>query len=165
MRRWLDFRNGHSTYLIFALTFVNFVVVTYTLALERVPSLKIFDSMTSWGLAFLAVYIPVAVIIGHIHLKKQVPREQQQLMEINPYAFITSPGKEKLYNLPATVIAYTMQLKSMTINNQMADAFKKAYNIEIVKWNEQEFANIRWLLDAAVRLQKGDNINDIVKQK
>jgi len=39
-RRWYDFRLGHSVYLIFALTFLNFVLIFHRLLIERVHFLN-----------------------------------------------------------------------------------------------------------------------------
>ena len=37
-RRWLDFRFGHSIYLIFALSFINFILIFHRLLIERIES-------------------------------------------------------------------------------------------------------------------------------
>ena len=34
-RRWWEFRQGHSIYLIFILTFVNFILIAYRLLIEE----------------------------------------------------------------------------------------------------------------------------------
>jgi len=45
-RRWFDFRQGHSVYLIFALTFANFILIFYRLLIERVEVFnEIFSSL------------------------------------------------------------------------------------------------------------------------
>ncbi|AIC15091.1 hypothetical protein [Nitrososphaera viennensis] len=83
-RRWLDFRNGHSTYLIFAMAFFQFVVITYTLAIERFDVLKtVFPSMGTWAVVFVIVYIPTAVAIGYWHRKKQYAVENEALLKEN----------------------------------------------------------------------------------
>lgn len=164
-RRWLDFRNGHSTYLVFAMAFFQFTVITYTLAIERLPILKdLFPSMSYWLAFFVVVYIPAAIIVGHIHLKKQIPTETKQMTINNPYIFQATPGKEQLYNLPATVIGYDFQLKAMNIHNQTAEFYKCIFGFEIEKWNKADFENIEKLKKIAVRLQKGESIKDILKQ-
>lgn len=161
-RRWLDFRNGHSVYLAFALTFVNFTVITFSLAVERLPFLSVlFPSMWMWAAFFVAIYIPSAIITGYIHMKKQVPREQEQIMENNPFAFKTAPGKEQLFNLPGAVIGYDMQLRGMRMHNQFAAAFEKIYNVYIDRWLEKDFENITWLKTAAEKLRQGADIKDI----
>lgn len=84
-RRWFDFRSGHSTYLIFIMAFMQFVVVTYALAIERLPALSaIFPSMFSWIAAFVGVYVPAAILIGRFHHRHQVAVDQEAYILQNP---------------------------------------------------------------------------------
>jgi hypothetical protein len=165
-RRWQDFRNGHSVYLSFALTFINFTVITFTLAVDRLPFLKeLFPNMWHWAIFFICAYIPSAIIAGHFHMKKQVPREQEQLMDNNPFAFRTTPGKEQLFSIPCAIINCDLQLKTMNINNQIAEAFKKAYNIDIQKWEQKDFKNVEWMKSVSQRLLKGEDVRNILGEK
>ena len=41
-RRWLDFRNGHSIYLVFLLTLVNFILIVYNFAILKIPHYQLF---------------------------------------------------------------------------------------------------------------------------
>ncbi len=83
-RRWLDFRNGHSTYLIFTMAFLQFVITTYTLGIERFEALKVvFPSMTIWAIIFVVIYVPAAVVIGYWHRKKQYAVENEALIKEN----------------------------------------------------------------------------------
>lgn len=81
-RRWLDFRNGHSIYLIFAMTFANFITIQYKLLLEQVP---FFNSIPIWGFAilFIALYVPLGMIIGYWHRKSQFSVEAEALFNQN----------------------------------------------------------------------------------
>ncbi len=84
-RRWVNLRAGHSIYLIFALTFMNFILIFHRLLIERVDFLsEIFSSLWIFGLIFLIVYIPVAVLIGHWHRKTQVKVETELWLRQNP---------------------------------------------------------------------------------
>ena len=83
-RRWFDFRLGHSVYLIFALSFGNFVLIFYRLFIEMVPSLKeLFSSLWVFAIIFILAYIPAAIIIGVWHRKTQLKVEQEQTMRQN----------------------------------------------------------------------------------
>jgi len=85
-RRWLDFRFGHSVYLIFALTFANFVLIFHRLLIERVESLnEIFSNLSIFAVVFLLAYIPVAVGIGAWHRRTQIKVEAEQTMLQNPF--------------------------------------------------------------------------------
>lgn len=125
-RRWFDFRNGHSVYLIFAMAFSQFVVITYTLAIERFDFLvAVFPSMWAWALTFILVYVPAAVIIGHFHRKIQIPTETRQMLDANPFIYYVQPGREKLFQMPLSVLGMKTQIQAMTMQNAMADAIEK----------------------------------------
>jgi len=84
-RRWYDFRNGHSIYLIFALTFSNFVLIFHRLLIERIPFLdEIFTDLWFFMIIFVLIYVPVAVLIGHWHKKTQMRVETEVLTRQNP---------------------------------------------------------------------------------
>jgi len=84
-RRWFDFRLGHGVYLIFAMSFANFVLIFYRLLIEQVDVLaEIFSNLTIFIVGFLLLYIPVAVIVGWWHRKTQMKVEQEQSMRQNP---------------------------------------------------------------------------------
>lgn len=83
-RRWLDFRNGHSVYLIFLMTFANFVTIQYGLLINQVPALKdVFGSIWVFAVVFVSLYVPIAIVIGYWHRKTQWRVEQQALFKEN----------------------------------------------------------------------------------
>jgi len=84
-RRWFDFRQGHSVYLIFALTFANFVLIFHRLLIERVPILnEIFSSLLFFALFFVIIYIPLAVGIGAWHRRTQLRVDTEVNLRQNP---------------------------------------------------------------------------------
>lgn len=89
------FRRGHSSWLAYAISFANFVVIQYRLLVSYIPILEsLLPSLTSFVVTFFLVYIPVAVVIGWYDTKKAtVPKE----IEVRPY-FYKPTGKEvKVY--------------------------------------------------------------------
>jgi magnesium-transporting ATPase (P-type) len=83
-RRWLDFRNGHSTYLIFAMTFANFITIQYKLLIDKVPSIDwLFGTIWLFAIVFVVIYVPLAIIIGYWHRKTQWTVEQEALFREN----------------------------------------------------------------------------------
>jgi hypothetical protein len=83
-RRWLDFRNGHSIYLAFVLTFVNFILITYNFAIERVSLLQdLIGNTVVFAILFIAVYVPAAIAIGYYHRKKQYTIENEAWIKEN----------------------------------------------------------------------------------
>lgn len=161
-RRWFDFRNGHTVYLIFVMAFFQFVIITYTLAIERFKFLEqVFPSMWVWSAFFIAVYVPAAVVIGHFHRKHQLPTEARQNTMANPYTFQAQPGKERLYSLRITRIGYDLQLKNMEMHNAMADAISQVTGKPIPKWDKQDFEIVAENRYITERMELGDNIYDI----
>lgn len=83
-RRWHDFRLGHSTYLIFILTFSNFILISHRLLIERVPVLEqLFSDLWIFALVFVLAYIPVAVLVGVWHRRTQFKIDLEQQMRQN----------------------------------------------------------------------------------
>ena len=88
LRLWSYFRRGHSTYLVFFVSFANFVVIQYRLVVEYVPFLHyLFESLATFALTFLLVYVPLAVLIGWLDFKKfAVPVDNELMTRANPWA-------------------------------------------------------------------------------
>ncbi len=85
-RRWFDFRLGHSVYLIFLLSFSNFILIFHRLLIERVDFLNnIFSDLWMFILLFVVVYFPIAVIVGAWHRKTQIKIENEQALLNNPF--------------------------------------------------------------------------------
>ena len=85
-RRWLDFRFGHSVYLIFALSFANFILIFHRLLIERVESLnELFSNLWIFAVVFVLVYIPVSIVIGAWHRRTQLKVEAEQTLLQNPF--------------------------------------------------------------------------------
>ena len=85
-RRWFDFRLGHSVYLIFALSFSNFILIFHRLLIERVEYLNnIFSELWFFLLIFGVAYIPIAIGIGAWHRRTQIKVENEQALLNNPF--------------------------------------------------------------------------------
>ena len=83
-RRWLDFRNGHSIYLVFAMTFANFITIQYQLLIDRLPYLgELFDSILIFSIVFILAYVPLSIVLGYWHRKSQWKVEQDALFREN----------------------------------------------------------------------------------
>ena len=84
--RWWEFRIGHSTYLIFLLTFTNFVLISYRLLIERIPFLQdIVPELWIFAILFLLLYIPTSIVIGFWHRKTQLKVDTTLGMYQNPF--------------------------------------------------------------------------------
>ena len=83
-RRWLDFRNGHSIYLVFAMTFANFITIQYQLLIDQLPYLEgIFNSIWIFAILFILFYVPLSIVLGYWHRKSQWKVEQDALFREN----------------------------------------------------------------------------------
>ena len=84
-RRWYDFRQGHGMYLVFAMSFVNFVLIFYRLLIEQIDFLgDLFSNLWIFVAVFLVIYIPAAILIGNWHRKTQMRIEHEQSMKQSP---------------------------------------------------------------------------------
>ncbi|MGI0040708.1 MAG: hypothetical protein ACRD94_01950 [Nitrosopumilaceae archaeon] len=83
-RRWLDFRNGHGSYLAFVMSFANFILIAYNFAIKDIPALHtIFTNLATFTLTFLALYIPSAIVIGYWHRRNQYTVENEAMIQEN----------------------------------------------------------------------------------
>ena len=65
-RRWLDFRNGHTLYLVFLMGFANFILIFHRLLIERVPVLQdLFSNLWMFAIVFVFIYVPTAILVGY----------------------------------------------------------------------------------------------------
>jgi len=84
-RRWYEFRQGHSIYLIFMLTFVNFILISYRLLIEKVSIFKeLIPELWIFALLFIIIYIPAATLIGLWHRRTQLRVETTIVNQQNP---------------------------------------------------------------------------------
>ena len=84
-RRWWEFRQGHTVYLIFLLTFVNFILIAYRLLIERISIFKeLIPELWVFALLFISIYIPAAILIGLWHRRTQLRVETTLVNQQNP---------------------------------------------------------------------------------
>ena len=84
-RRWWEFRQGHSIYLIFVLTFVNFILIAYRLLIERVTVLQeLIPELLMFAARFIVIYIPLAKLICFWHRRTQLRVETTIIQQQNP---------------------------------------------------------------------------------
>jgi hypothetical protein len=82
-RRWLDFRNGHSIYLVFLLSLVNFILIVYNFAILKVPFIASYLNLPLFIVIFFLIYIPAAILIGYWHRRNQYAVENEALIQEN----------------------------------------------------------------------------------
>ena len=87
-RSWYYFRMGWGTYFAFIFAAINTLVVTYYLAIERVPALlSIFPNFVHYVLIISVIGVPLLIIVGYIHYKRTLAfkSEIDIVVESNPY--------------------------------------------------------------------------------
>jgi len=66
------------------MTFANFITIQYKLLIDKVPSLDwLFGSIWIFAILFIAIYVPLGIIIGYWHRKSQWTVEQEALFREN----------------------------------------------------------------------------------
>ena len=94
-RIWFYFRMGWSTYFAFIFAAINTLVVTYYLAIEKIPQLEaIFPTFGHYVVILSSALIPLLVLIGWSHYRKTAAygSEAEVQVETNPYIYKLPPG-------------------------------------------------------------------------
>jgi hypothetical protein len=81
----LDFRQGHGIYLAFFIYFADSILIQYNLLIDRLPFLDRFvgANIVEFAIIFIALYVPLAIIIGYWHRKSQWTVEVEALFKEN----------------------------------------------------------------------------------
>lgn len=87
LRYWTYFRRGHGVYLVFSMSFLNFVVIQWRLLIEQIELLEaIFQHFYVFTILFFATYIPLATIIGWLDYKRgAVPVDETVAAKASPW--------------------------------------------------------------------------------
>ena len=84
-RRWHDFRMGHSIYLVFIMSFANFILIFHRLLIERIDWLnELLGDLWVFIVLFVFLYVPVAVVVGVWHRKNQLKVETDIILMQSP---------------------------------------------------------------------------------
>ena len=68
---WIYFKTGHSGYLVYLLSLMNFVVLQHRLLIQYIPILsRYLNQLSTFILFFIFTYIPLAVVIGFFEFQK-----------------------------------------------------------------------------------------------
>ena len=67
------------------MTFANFIVIQYRLLIDRMPSIDslIGGNIVGFAATFIAIYVPLSIIIGYWHRKSQWRVEAEALFKEN----------------------------------------------------------------------------------
>lgn len=134
-RGWFYFRQGWSTYFAFIFAAINTIVVTYYLAIENIPALKlVFPSFYVYLITAVSIGIPLLIFIGYAHQKKtsSYKAEADIYYESNPHA-------SRMYNDIELLLQLNLKLvnlllldyeKNNVFNEKLDDLIKFKNEIE-----------------------------------
>ena len=112
-RGWFYFRQGWSMYFAFVFAAVNTLTVTYYLAIENYPFLKmIFPTFVDYIIIIVAIGVPLLVGIGYAHFKrtKAFRSETAIMAEANPFARRNIVNTEMILKLNFEIIHLLIKL-------------------------------------------------------
>lgn len=121
-RIWFYFRMGWSTYFAFIFAAINTLVVTYYLAIEKIPQLEaIFPTFGHYVVILSSALIPLLVLIGWSHYRKTAAygSEAEVQVETNPYVYKLPPGWNREALFPTLLKMTEFMIKSS--NNEKFD--------------------------------------------
>ena len=80
---WIYFKTGHSTYLVYSLSIMNFITLQHRLLISTIPFLeKYLSRLSTFVIVFFLTYIPIAMALGYFEYKKGERRRRPML---DPY--------------------------------------------------------------------------------
>ena len=135
-RAWFYFRMGWATYFAFILAAINTLTVTYFLAIDNYPSLKlIFPSFEIYILIIVSVGIPVLITIGYAHFKRTqaFKSEIDVMIESNPYQRRNTVNNE----INLRVNLQLMKLLTKLVNNEKLDTSESENLKKLIKTYEE----------------------------
>ena len=120
-RRWFEMRTGYVTYLAFGFGFGNFVLILHGL------TDWFRDYPLHWfAIAMVAVIVPAAILIGHVHNRTQQKTETRNLTHLNPYIDLIVPDSKE-------VLAVRVMLAQSLWYAEMAEKFNDPWLAEQFK--------------------------------
>ena len=145
-RGWFYFRMGWSTYFAFILAAINTLTVTYFLAVDNYPVLKIiFPSFEIYVLILISIGVPLLIFVGYSHYKKTKAfrSEMDVLIESNPFLRRNTVNADINLRFNLKLIDLILKLSKDTISKEELKDVEKIKNeiVELVK-NRSLFNNL-----------------------
>lgn len=140
-RGWFYFRQGWTTYFAFIFAAINTMVVTYYLAIENMPYLKvIFPSFYIYLTIVSCIGIPLLIFIGYAHQKKTASykAEADIYYESNPHSL-------RMYNNAEMILQLNLKLIDFLIIEfqKTPDTNKKLDELLKLKTEIENYIQIR----------------------
>ena len=148
-RAWYYFRMGWSTYFAFILAAINTLTVTYFLAIDNYPSLKlVFPSFEIYILIIVSIGIPILIVIGYAHFKRTqaFKSEIDVMIESNPYQRRNTVNNE----INLRVNLQLMKLLTKLVNNEKLDTSESENLKKLIKTYEEFTENRSFVNDSDI---------------
>ena len=116
---WYYLRIGYSTYLAIIVAFMSYITVIYKLAIEDLALDWIFPRFHIFIGFSLATIIPLAVLIGWLHMKKTLAYSAGIAVDVesSPYDYMIKPGTETEITWPMSTIMLQLLQKIIAKEN------------------------------------------------
>ena len=144
-RGWFYFRTGWSTYFVFILAAINTLTVTYFLAVDNYPLLKvIFPTFEQYTLITVSIGIPLLILVGYFHFKRSLAfkSELDIQTESNPYLSRNTVNADLSLKLNLKLISLLLKMSTgEKIDKNEIDEIGKLHH-DILKFvDERNFKN------------------------
>ena len=144
-RGWFYFRTGWSTYFVFILAAINTLTVTYFLAVDNYPLLKvIFPTFEQYTLITVSIGIPLLILVGYFHFKRSLAfkSELDIQTESNPYLSRNTVNADLSLKLNLKLISLLLKMSTgENIDKNEIDEIKKLQGGILKFVNERDFKN------------------------
>ena len=144
-RGWFYFRTGWSVYFVFILAAINTLTVTYFLAVDNYPLLKvIFPTFEQYTLITVSIGIPLLILVGYFHFKRSLAfkSELDIQTESNPYLSRNTVNADLSLKLNLKLISLLLKMSTgEKIDKNEIDEIGKLHH-DILKFvDERNFKN------------------------
>ena len=156
-RSWYYFRMGWSMYFAFIMAATNTLVVTYYLAIEKIPELTaIFPTFTYYVIILAACGVPILITVGYSHWKRTAAyrTEIEVIFESNPWHARVLVNSEINLKLNLKVIEFIDKIS----NNEKID------EVELKKLSVLKDELKGYLQNRDVKHQSGQGDFDFFKK-
>ena len=144
-RGWFYFRTGWSTYFVFILAAINTLTVTYFLAVDNYPLLKvIFPTFEQYTLITVSIGIPLLILVGYLHFKRSLAfkSELDIQTESNPYLSRNTVNADLSLKLNLKLISLLLKMSTgEKIDKNEIDEIKKLQDGILKFVDERDFKN------------------------
>ena len=144
-RAWYYFRNGWSLYFAFIFAAINTLVVTYYLAIDKIPFLlDFFPSFGHYVAVTVLLGVPILVIIGFVHFKRSPAYRSETTIgiEVNPYMRRTLINSEINLELNLMILNLLSKLSNNEkLNEDELNKIQESKNVLSDFINERSIKN------------------------